>query len=94
MRTGSVSMLLLLLFAGLGSTPSLAKDDKAGKTRDPNEVVCEKQSIVGSRLATRRVCATRAEWAEKRRLDRDAIDQGQRSACMVTTTGSGGRASC
>ncbi|MDV3257628.1 MAG: hypothetical protein LOX97_07590 [Sphingomonas sp.] len=93
MRIGPVSMLLLLC-AGLGSTPSLAKDDKPGKTKDPNEVVCEKQSIIGSRLATRRVCATRAEWAEKRRLDKEAIDQGQRSACMVTTTSSSGRASC
>ncbi len=93
MRIGAVSMLLLL-FAGLGSAPSLAKDDKPRKAKDPNEVVCEKQSVVGSRLATRRVCATRAEWAEKRRLDKEAIDQGQRSACMVTTTSSSGRASC
>lgn len=85
--------LLLALCATAGvSTPSLAGPDK--KSRDPNEVVCEKQSVVGSRLATRRVCATRAEWAEKRRLDKEAIDQGQRSACMVTTTSSKGRASC
>ena len=93
MRIGAVSMLLLL-FAGLGSTPSLAEDDKPRKAKDPNEVVCEKQSVIGSRLATRKVCATRAEWAEKRRLDKEAIDQGQRSACMVTTTSSSGRASC
>jgi len=94
MRNRSVELLLLALGAGLIAQPLSAADEKDRDSRDPNEVVCEKQSVIGSRLATRRVCATRAEWAEKRRLDREAIDQGQRSACMVTTTSSKGHASC
>jgi hypothetical protein len=60
--------------------------------KDPNERICEKETIVGSRLATRRVCATRAEWEEKRRLDREAVDQAQRSAngpCQTVNTHSG-----
>lgn len=77
------------LAAPLGAEPSQPKPAK-----DPNEKICEKQSVVGSRLATRRVCATRAEWAEKRRLDREAIDQGQRGACMVTHTSGTGHAAC
>ena len=87
---------LILVLAGtamaVASTASAADSPKASK--DPNEMVCERQTVVGSRLATRKVCATRAEWAERRRLDKEAIDQGQRSACMVTTTGSTGKASC
>jgi hypothetical protein len=47
---------------------------------------------VGSRLATKRICATRAEWAEKRKQDRDVVDDAQRSAnigCSVVGTHSG-----
>jgi hypothetical protein len=62
--------------------PKVGQDSKAEPIKDPNEKICEKQSVLGSRLATRRVCATRAEWAEQRRLDKEAIDQGQRSACL------------
>jgi hypothetical protein len=73
--------IALLAACSTFATPLLAQG-QAKPAKDPNEKICEKQSIVGSRLATRRVCATRAEWAEKRRLDREAIDQGQRSPCV------------
>ena len=48
------------------------KDDK-----DPNRIVCEKQEVLGSRLATRRVCMSAAEWAAKRMLERQMIDRSQ-----------------
>jgi invasion protein IalB len=48
-----------------------------GKDTDPNKVVCETQSVVGSRLATRRVCMTRAQWADLRSQDRQEIDKVQ-----------------
>jgi predicted secreted protein len=69
------------LMAG-DAKPKAAQDPKPEPVKDPNEKVCEKQSVLGSRLATRRVCATRAEWAESRRLDKEAIDLGQKSACL------------
>ncbi|HET6536361.1 MAG TPA: hypothetical protein VFG41_09275 [Sphingomicrobium sp.] len=47
------------------------------KTPDPNEVVCEKQQEIGSRIATKRVCLTRSQWDEQRRLDRQDIDKAQ-----------------
>ena len=80
---------LILVGAAMAVTQPASAKDSPKKSKDPNEVVCEKQTV-----ATRKVCATRAEWAERRRLDKEAIDQGQRSACMVTTTGSKGHASC
>jgi invasion protein IalB len=45
--------------------------------RDPNEIVCERQQEMGSRIATQRVCKTRAEWAEERRSNRMDIDKAQ-----------------
>ena len=84
-----------VLLAALGCaaipTPLLAGDDKPKAAHDPNEKICENQTVIGSRLATHRVCATRAEWVQKRRLDRDAIDSAQRSpntGCQTINTGS------
>lgn len=45
--------------------------------RDPNEIVCERQQQLGSRLASERVCKTRAEWAEERRAQRMDVDKAQ-----------------
>lgn len=88
-----MAFTLIALSGGIVATPVLAEQGKE-PVPDPNEKVCQTESVVGSRLATRRVCATRAEWAERRRLDREAIDQGQRSPCMITRTSGTGRASC
>lgn len=87
-------MMIVACTAVLPAAPSAATPASSKNAKDPNEIVCEKQSIVGSRLATRRVCGTRAEWAEKRRLDKEAVEQGQRAACMPTHNGPGGRPAC
>ena len=62
-----------------GAQPLSAKDNSKDSrdSRDPNEWVCEMQTIIGARLVTRRLCATRAELEEKRRPDKEAIDQAQ-----------------
>lgn len=53
------------------------------KPADPNnEVVCEKQEITGSRLGSRRICMTRAKWAERRLQDRQEIEKAQTNRGM------------
>lgn len=83
----------LVIAATLGAAAQLMAEPAAKpKKGDPNEIVCEKITAIGTRLATKRVCATRAEWAEKRKLDREAVDQAQRSAngpCQTTNTHTG-----
>jgi len=85
----------LALVALIGvCTPALAEPPSSAK-KDPNEVVCEKTEIIGTRLGARKVCATRAEWAEKRKLDREAVDQAQRTAngpCQTINTHTGAAA--
>jgi hypothetical protein len=65
---------------------------------DPNEKVCENLTVVGSRLAKKRVCATRAEWEDRRRQDRQAVDQIQKQIvgpCQVTPgSRNGGPVAC
>lgn len=55
---------------------------------DPNERVCRDIDVSGIRMATRRVCATRAEWKAREQLDREEIQQLQRpiQECMVMGT--------
>ena len=71
---------------GLGSTalaqgvqPAQPAQRQQGATsaRDPNEIVCERQQELGSRIASVRVCKTRAEWAEDRRAQRMDVDKAQ-----------------
>ena len=49
---------------GLFSTPAIAGEKKA-EGKDPNRIICEKQEVVGSRLATKRL------------EDRQSIDKAQ-----------------
>lgn len=58
-----------------------AKEPSSAK--DPNEKICENQTVLGSRLARRRVCATRGEWAERRRAERDIVDRTQTQRCVI-----------
>jgi hypothetical protein len=81
------SWRILLIVAAAGMcAPAWSEPAPKPKKGDPNEVVCEKIETIGSRVATKKVCATRAEWAEKRRLDRDAVDQAQRAAHVGCST--------
>ena len=76
MRQVRIAMISAAV-AALGTTAAFAGDTGSKKQRDPNEVVCEKQKELGSRLAVKRVCMTRAEWAERRRLDRMELEKTQ-----------------
>lgn len=91
----------LALVAALGlNSIATAEPAPPAKKGDPNEIVCEKITAIGSRVATKRVCATRAEWAEKRKLDKEAVEQAQRmgnAPCQTTGSSAGagtGRPAC
>ena len=71
-RQGMIALAGILFCApAIGQTP-------LAPPKDPlSEVVCEKQEVIGSRLQTRRVCMTRAQWADARRQDREFLEQKQ-----------------
>jgi hypothetical protein len=60
----------------IGQAPAESQQQQA-KTLDPNQVVCEKIEVVGSRVAVKRVCMTRSQWAERRLQDRQDLEQAQ-----------------
>lgn len=79
-------VIRLAAFLTIGSALALtapAQSRSPGKPRDPNQMVCEKQTVLGSRLAVRRVCMTRAEWAERRQLDREIVHRTQTQLCVA-----------
>jgi hypothetical protein len=48
---------------------------------DPTQVICEKVEKIGSRLGSDRLCMTRAQWAEQRRLERETVEKAQQTRC-------------
>ena len=42
-----------------------------------SQVICEKVEITGSRLSSKRVCMTRAQWADLQFQDRQAVERVQ-----------------
>ena len=60
-----------------GAQPPQTPQQSAQPAENPNEVVCEKHEVTGSRIATKRVCMTRAQWAEQKHEDRMEIEKVQ-----------------
>jgi hypothetical protein len=95
----SIRLFVLALALSLPMTSpvqAMAGEKKAPQTsgEDPNERVCENITAIGSRLSKKRVCATRAEWADRKLQDRQAVEKAQTSPCVLQTTGAGGKPSC
>ena len=88
----------LVALAMAGTAPAEAVASPPANTTDPNEKICEDIVPLGSRLAKKRVCATRAEWDERRRLDREAVSQAQKligGPCQTTPAArNGGPTAC
>jgi hypothetical protein len=64
------------------SEPITVVGEHPNKKPDPNEVICEKQQEIGSRIVSKRVCMTRSQWQEQRRLDRQDLDRAQNQRPM------------
>lgn len=88
--------LIIGIVGSLIAIPAAAADPAPPKKSgyDLNERICENITLTGSRLATKRFCGTRAQWEERRLLDRQAIEAVQRSPCVIQTNGANGRPSC
>ena len=81
----SVNFAFAIVLAAGTAAPALVQSappatPAPAQTRpvDPmSEVVCQKQEVVGSRVATRRVCLTRLQWQEQRTMDRQDVERAQ-----------------
>lgn len=82
---------LVFSFAGdKALDPGIAQPpnaEVAGAAGDPTQTICEKVEEIGTRLATKRVCMTRAQWTEQRRLNREEIERAQQTRCRAEGAG-------
>jgi hypothetical protein len=82
-------ILLVSTLAALAATAALAQPPQppqppqrsagaaAADGLDPNQMICRSESEVGSRLRSHRTCATRQQWADQRRQDRQYLEKAQ-----------------
>jgi invasion protein IalB len=74
----TLALASTLVIAGPVGAQTAPQPAAQAKPADPmSEVVCQKQQIVGSRLATRRVCLTRQQWLEQQSSDRQDVEKAQ-----------------
>ncbi|MBO9713128.1 hypothetical protein [Sphingomonas sp.] len=83
----TVRAALLPMLALALAMPAAAQDSnsasKKRKPLDPNETVCKTEDVLGSRLAKRRTCMTRAQWAERQHNDRELVEKTQTQQCTA-----------
>jgi len=88
-----VRPIAMAIALSIGPAAPIAAQDQAKTTYDPNEKICENLPQIGSRLSKKRICATRSEWEERKRLDREAVEQAQKligGPCQTTPSGRNG----
>lgn len=74
---------ILVLSIWLFGLPTVASAQVSRAPPDPNEKICQVIKPTGSRLGGKKICATRSEWAEQKRLDREATEKAQTQLCVV-----------
>ena len=79
--------MAVALLATVQDQPAKPDIVVVGEKPDPQQTVCEKVTPPGSRLIVKKVCATRAQWAERRRNDRDALDEVFRRSLQAGARG-------
>lgn len=82
MATGTVTVLAFLLAAAAPDTAAPPPPATNTNVGNPNEKICETITPIGSRLATKRFCGTRAEWADRKLQEKQALENAQRSPCV------------
>jgi invasion protein IalB len=70
-------------------TPSPAPATPAGSAEKAqadylNEKICRSEEVTGSRLTKKKVCKTRAQWADQQLQDRQEIERVQTQRSMKT----------
>lgn len=88
--------MALLAPAILAPAPAFAekKKEPISNAGDANERICEDITLTGSRIATKRFCGTRAQWADKKLQDKQEVERIQRSPCVLTHNSPSGKPAC
>jgi hypothetical protein len=82
-------LLMIAIAAPVGAQTSAPAQPgaPAASKDDPNRIVCEKEEVIGSRLAAKKICLTAAQWQEQKARHREQLEKFQQ---QNTSTGPGG----
>lgn len=84
-----IAMLEISLFAiAAAGTPAPATQTTPPAT-DANQVICRRDTRIGSRLGQRNICRTRAEWDASNQEVREELERAQNqrtTQCVPTPT--------
>ena len=75
-------VLAALAMAGTTAAESGKRVAPNHNVGDPNERICETITPIGSRLASKRFCGTRAEWADRKLQDKQELERAQLNPCV------------
>ncbi len=75
--------LSLIAVPAAAQVSSIETARPALKSKDPNRIVCERQDTTGTRLGSRKVCLTAAQWQEKRREHREELERAQKNVGIL-----------
>lgn len=64
------------------TTPTISAEQ--AKADSLNQKICRTEEMTGSRLAKRKVCKTRSEWADQQLQDRQEIERVQTQRSVKT----------
>lgn len=82
--------ILLLAVAGASLLAGAAVASPPATKSDPNKKICRSEAANGSRLGSKRICKTAAEWADYARQTREAVDQIQQRRAARLSDDPGG----
>lgn len=97
MRLAYVAVAMLALAQASGALAEGQQQAQGQSTAQPpssDELVCKKLVVTGSRLASHKYCATRAQWAQGQLQDRQEVERVQASPCVLTHNGGNGKPGC
>ena len=72
----------VFLFAMLTGYDTAAAEKPRKPAYDPNRMICKRTDEPGSRIQRRQVCATAAEWAERKRIEMQHLLEKQRNGAQ------------
>ena len=73
------AVLCAVAVPGIAQVSTIESNRPAFKGSNPDKVVCETEEKTGTRLGAHKVCLTVAQWADKRREHREALEKVQRT---------------
>ena len=79
MKAVPIALVALVSAPALAQTGSPPVIVVSTEKSELDRIVCERQTDIGSRIASRKVCKTVREWQEERRIHREEVERVQQN---------------